>query len=101
MSKVALSVAIEIEPDSKEAVVRALLAHRERCLRDEPGTLQFEVLVPVEDPSTIYLFELYADAAALSAHASGASIAAYREEVKGSIRGSKVTKCFLGHDRPQ
>jgi len=80
-------------------VLAALLAHRERCLASEPGTLQFEVLVACDDPSSrLFLFELYRDASALTAHASGASIAAYREDVKDKIQNSSVTKCLLGHE---
>jgi len=98
MSKVALNVAIEVKSEHRERVLAALLAHRERCLAGEPGTLQFEVLVASDDPSRLFLFELYRDASALSAHASGASIAAYREDVKDKIQNSSVTKCLLGHE---
>ena len=99
MSKVALNVVIEFEPNSKEDILRALLAHRERCLNEEPGTIQFEVLVPPGEPTTLFLFELYTDASALSAHSTGSSIAKYREEVKGKISNVKATLCSLGHEK--
>lgn len=93
MSKVALVVTIELNPESREEILRILLAHRERCLKEEPGTLQFEVLVPLEEPSKLILFELYADSSALSAHSSGPSIARYREEVGDKILGITRYKC--------
>ena len=66
---------IEVKPGTREQALPALLAHRVRALQDEPGTLQFEVLVPDEDPNKIHLFEVYADTAAFVAHMKGASMA--------------------------
>ena len=59
------------------------MAHRGRCLRDEPGTLQFEVLVPNEDANKVLLYELYRDAAAFDEHRNGASITRFREAASG------------------
>ena len=98
MSKLALIVTIEFEPGSKEDILRALLAHRERCLKEEPGTLQFEVLVPLEEPSKLLLFELYADSSAFSVHSKGPSIARYREEVGAKIVKVTRYKCTPGNE---
>jgi quinol monooxygenase YgiN len=49
MAKLAVIGTIEVQPGAREEVLRAVLAHRDRCLKDELGTLQFEVLVPSED----------------------------------------------------
>jgi (4S)-4-hydroxy-5-phosphonooxypentane-2,3-dione isomerase len=95
--KLVLLVTVEFEPEFKKDVLRALLAHRDRCLRDEPGTLQFEILVPSEDPSKLFLFELYANDAAFSAHSKGPSLATYREEVKSSIKSVTSCRCSLGN----
>ena len=73
---------IEVKPGTREEVLRAVLAHRERSLRDEPGTVQFEVLVPNDEANKILLFELYADTAAFEEHYyRGASIAQAKREV--------------------
>lgn len=93
MSRLALVVAIDCEAEHKQAVLRALLAHRERCLAEEPGSLQFEVLIPLDEPGKIRLFELYADNAALAAHSGGASIAMFRQEVDGKIIKVISHKC--------
>lgn len=98
MKKVALMVTIEFEPGSREEILRALLDHRERCLKEEPGTLQFEVLVPQEDPSMLLLFELYADSSALSLHSKGSSIARFRAEVAGKVAKITSTKCIPGNE---
>jgi len=48
MGKLAIFATIEVEAGTRDEALQLLLEHRERCLRDEPGTLQFEVLVPEE-----------------------------------------------------
>lgn len=98
MSKVALSVTIYFDITYKSEILSALLAHRERCLREEPGTIQFEVLDPVDDPSKLFIFELYKDNESLAAHSAGPSITRFREEVKNKILDLKVYKCLLAHE---
>ena len=98
MSRFALIVTVEFEPELKEEILLALLAHRERCLKDEPGTLQFEVLVPFDEPGKLMLFELYADAAAFAAHSEGSSLAQYRVEARPMITRVTSKKCSLGND---
>src|SRR5262249_37355985 len=55
------------------------MAHRARGLKDEPGTLQFEVLIPCDDKTKVMLYELYRDDAAFDAHWN-ASLARLRKE---------------------
>jgi len=52
MSKFANVVTIEVAPGRKDEVVALLLAHKAR-LKDEPGTLQFEVLLPKDDDTKV------------------------------------------------
>ena len=40
MSKLAVIGTVEMPPEKRDQVLRLLMAHRGRCLRDEPGTLQ-------------------------------------------------------------
>jgi quinol monooxygenase YgiN len=91
MSKLAIFATIEVPPGTREEALKVLLEHRERCLRDEPGTIQFEVLIPddrpvlpglpepVANPNAIMLFEVYADRKAFAAHWSGPSMAKAKE----------------------
>jgi quinol monooxygenase YgiN len=80
MSNFANVVTIEIAPGRRGQVVRSLLAHKAR-LREEPGTLQFEVLLPKDDDTKILTYELYRDAAAFEMHVNGRSLAQLREEI--------------------
>lgn len=96
MTKLAIIGTIEVLPGARAEVLRAVLAHRDRCLQGEPGTLQFEVLVPSEDPAKLMLYELYADDAACSAHMHGASMAKVREEVGDKVIGLTGIRCTPG-----
>jgi quinol monooxygenase YgiN len=93
MPKLAIIGTIEVEPGRRDELTSLLMAHRARCLKDEPGTLQFEILAPREDDSKVLAYEVYRDDDAFDAHLKGASIARFREEAKGVK--VHVTKCAL------
>jgi quinol monooxygenase YgiN len=95
MSKLAIVATIEVVPGRMEEFLPLLMAHRARCLKDEPGTLQFDVLVPHEDQSKVLMYELYKDAAAFDAHWNGASTMRIREEAAGMMTKVSGTKCAL------
>jgi (4S)-4-hydroxy-5-phosphonooxypentane-2,3-dione isomerase len=98
MAKLAVIGTIEVQPGARAEVLRAVLAHRNRCLKDEPGTLQFEVLVPSEESAKLMLYELYADSAAFLSHMQGASMATVREEVGSKVVGLTGIRCTLGSE---
>lgn len=93
MSKIANIGTYELDPDDRDFVVRALLDHRERCLAEESGTLEFHVLVPSEERSRLFLYELYVDSAAFAAHLSGRSLAILREQIGSKIKSRLFYKC--------
>ena len=74
MSKFANVVTIEVAPGRRDQVVALLLAHKAR-LKDEPGTVQFEVLLPRDDDTNVRVYEMYRDAAAFEVHRNGPSLA--------------------------
>jgi (4S)-4-hydroxy-5-phosphonooxypentane-2,3-dione isomerase len=59
------------QPEFRSRVVDALIEDGEGSLRDEPGTLRFDVLEDGSDPSVIYFYEAYRDQAAFDAHKQG------------------------------
>ena len=71
MPKLAIVATIEVAPERRDQLLPLLMAHRARCLKDEPGTLQFEVLVPREDDTKVLLYEVYRDDAAFDVHLNG------------------------------
>jgi (4S)-4-hydroxy-5-phosphonooxypentane-2,3-dione isomerase len=94
MPKLAILATIEVAPGRMEEYLPIIMAHRARCLRDEPGTLQFEVLRPHDgDDTRLMLFELYRDEAAFEAHWSAPSRAQHRAEAGDMMKlsGTKFT----------
>ena len=85
MSKFANVVTIEVAPGRRHDVVAFLLAHKAR-IKDEPGTLQFEVLLPKDDDTKVRVYEMYRDAAAFEVHLKGPSLAQWKEETAGLVQ---------------
>ena len=96
MSKLAVIGTIVLQPGARDEVLRALLVHRERCLNEEPGTLVFEVLVPTEEQTKLFLYELYADRASFVAHLNGKSMAQLQTEVGSKLTNVSAIECSLG-----
>ena len=65
---IALLVTIRIQPQHREAFMEAMLDDARHSVQDEPGCLRFDVLEDVDDPSRIFLYEVYRDEEALEAH---------------------------------
>jgi (4S)-4-hydroxy-5-phosphonooxypentane-2,3-dione isomerase len=78
VAKLALVGTIEIAPGRRDQLISSAMAHRARCLKDEPGTLQMEVLAPRKDDTKVLVYEVYRDDAAFDVHRSGPSLAQWQ-----------------------
>jgi quinol monooxygenase YgiN len=74
MAKLAIIATIKTAQGKRDEYLTHLAAHRARCLAKEPTTLQFEMLLPHEEPDTVMLYELYASKDAFDAHRNGESV---------------------------
>jgi (4S)-4-hydroxy-5-phosphonooxypentane-2,3-dione isomerase len=83
MPKFATVGTIEVAPGRRDQLLPLLMAHKARCLKDEPGTLQFEILLPHDDDAKILLYEVYQDDAVFEVHRNGPSFARWQEETAG------------------
>ena len=92
MSKFANVVTIEVAPGRRDQVVTSLVAHKAR-LKDEPGTLQFEVLLPKDDDTKVLAYEK--DAAAFEVHLNGPSLAQWKEETAGMVVKLHGVRCAV------
>ena len=94
MPKFANVVTIEVAPGRRDQVVSMLLAHKAR-LKDEAGTLQFEVLLPKDDDTKVLSFEMYRDAAAFEVHLKGPSLAQWKDETAGMVVKLQGVRCAV------
>src|SRR6516165_12048441 len=94
MPKFANLVTIEVAPGRRDQVVALLAAHKAR-LKSEPGTLQFEMLLPNDDDTKVLSYEMYRDAAAFEAHLKGSSLAQLKEEIAGIVVKLHGVRCAV------
>ncbi len=73
MSRLAIIATIEIPPGRREEFLPHLMAHRARSLKDEPGTLQFEVMASRENEKNVLLYEAYRVCPRFDVHFNGPS----------------------------
>lgn len=85
MDKVCVFATLWIAPGEVGRVTTELLAHRARCLADEPGTLVFELMLPREAAETVHIYEAYENQAAFERHWNGASMAELRRTTGESM----------------
>ena len=93
MPKLAIIATIEVAAGRRDQLLPLPRAHGARSLKNEPGTLRFEVLVPREDNTKLFVYEVYRDDAAFEAHRNAASIARFREEAAGMFGTIHATRC--------
>ena len=94
MPKFANVVTIEVAPGRRDQVVALLAAHKAR-LKSEPGTLQFEMLLPNDDDTKVLSFEMYRDAAAFEVHLKGPSLAQLLKETAGMVVKLHGVRCAV------
>jgi quinol monooxygenase YgiN len=95
MSKLAIVATIKTVPGKRDEYLTFLNAHGKRCLATEPGTLQFDILVPLEEADTILLYEVYASPEAFQTHWNGTSIQQMRQDAAELQLSIKGVRCDL------
>jgi quinol monooxygenase YgiN len=95
MSRLAIVATIKTVPGKRDEYLGFLKAHGKRCLATEPGTLQFDILLPQEEADTIMLYELYASPEAFQTHWNGTSIQQLKQETAGLQASLKGVRCDL------
>ncbi len=95
MSKVALVVDLKLAHGRLDDFVARASRHGEICLAEEPGCLQFDILVPEAGTDRVFLYEVYADRAAVDTHLATPHMAKYLEDTKDMIAERKRNLCDL------
>ena len=98
MSKQAVVVTYRVKPGRIDELMPLLRAHIARTKANEPGCLQFDVLVPTDGSDRVFLYEVYADQAAIDAHMATAHMAQYREDTDPMIAERIRTACAVVND---
>ncbi len=95
MTDLVLFVEIELVAGQMAPFLARVSQHRENVLANEPGCRRFEVLRPQEGENRVFLYEVYADQAALDHHLSTPYMKQYLEDTGPMIANRTRTLCDL------
>jgi quinol monooxygenase YgiN len=86
----AVTVTFLLHPGRDDAFLPEMQENAAQSLRDEPGCLQFDIATDPSRPGEVFLYELYADAAAFAAHLASAHFACFTEATSGMVAEKHV-----------
>ena len=92
MSRIMIVVEFEVKSDHRNQFIELMKEHAQRS-RAEDGCQQFDVLLPQEDHSRVFLVEAWRDQAALDVHAKAPTMAKLRETYQPWLLNRKATRC--------
>jgi autoinducer 2-degrading protein len=98
MSAIVLLVQLDLNPGQKDAFVARALENRRNVIGKEPGCLRFDLVLPDEGGDTVYLYEVYADDAALQTHFNTPYMKQYIADTAPMIAQRRRTQCTLAND---
>jgi len=98
MSSLVLLVELTIDPEQMDAFLARARQHRTNVLKNEPGCKGFELLVPVEGENTVFLYEVYADQAAIDHHMQTPYMKQYLEDTGPMIVDRTRRLCSLASE---
>jgi (4S)-4-hydroxy-5-phosphonooxypentane-2,3-dione isomerase len=89
-------VRVTVQPQHVEEFIALNRELASDSLREEPGTLGFDVIQDEHTPNQFYTHETYVDAAAFQAHMQGAVVKRYAPRIVPLIIGAIDDSIFLG-----
>ena len=98
MTTLVLLVELTINAGQKDAFLTRAREHRTNVLGNEPGCNGFELLVPAEGDDTVFLYEVYADQAAIDHHMETPYMKQYMADTGPMIANRNRTLCTLASE---
>jgi quinol monooxygenase YgiN len=95
MSKLAIVATIKTVPSQRDEYLGHLKVHADRCLASEPGTLNFEILVPQKEAETVMLYEVYESPEAFQTHWNGPSKQQSDKDTQGMTVSITGVRCDI------
>ena len=91
-----ITVAFDIEPNQREQFIQLITSNAQASLREEPGCLRFDVLLPVgEGDCDVLLYEIYRDRAAFEGHLASAHFLSFDAATRSAVRRKTVREYHL------
>ena len=96
-SRHAITVLFRLSPGTEDRFLALVNANAEASVRDEPGCLLFDVLVPngETDGPSVFLYEIYTDRAALAHHVTTRHYRDFDAATRDLVTGKEVREFTL------
>jgi autoinducer 2-degrading protein len=78
------------KPGLEDKFKEAMVAQAQRCLANEPGCLQFDVVQDPKSPTRFVMLEVYKDDAAIKAHQDSQHFKDFRPVVGDLVADRKI-----------
>jgi quinol monooxygenase YgiN len=95
MARIGIMVHYKVKPGMRDKVIAAAEGHVGRVKANEPGCMQFDIMLPKNHDDDVCLYEVYADAAAFKAHTQSSYIGQVQEEMKPLLDDRTLTICEI------
>ena len=89
----AVCVTFTLHPSQRDAFMPLMLDNARTSLETEAGCQQFDVLTDPDRPAEVFLYEIYADAAAFQTHLDSAHFRSFDQAV-GHMIAEKIVKTY-------
>lgn len=86
---------IKVDPKQLQAYHKALKEQMQAAIEKEPGVLSYYAVADKKDPSSITIFEIYANEAAYKTHITTPHFLAYKEAVKNMVQSLELQDVIL------
>jgi autoinducer 2-degrading protein len=90
---------LTIQPQHVDEFISLIQEHARESLRDEVGTLGFDVIQDEQTPNHFYVHETYVDQAAFQAHMQGEIGKRNFPRIGALVSGKLDSSIFLGRGR--
>ncbi len=88
-------VTFKLKPGSAPSFTPMMIENAEASVRDEAGCLQFHVARDEADPDTIWLYEVYDNAASFDAHLQAPHFLQFSERAGDLIEERIIQRCTV------
>lgn len=89
-----VTVTFRLKPGHEAEFLKIMRENARASLANEPGCRRFDICLDPDDPTVVFLYELYDDAAAFDAHQGMPHFAA-TGEAAGPLTAEKTVRCFV------
>ena len=90
---IAICVDFEIDPTNLDAFLSLIQKNASESVANEVGCHQFDILQDPQNPTKIFLYELYDDAVAFELHKNASHYLEFNDAISGMVNKKSIRLC--------